>query len=63
MLQTLNVQVGFADHVSDNENDVFRVLLDQSYAIGDAGVLPDRVFDLAQFDPQSPYLDLVILPT
>ena len=36
--------------------------LTTSNAVGDARVLPDRVFDLAQFDPQSPYLDLVILP-
>src|SRR5207244_11441787 len=31
--------------------------------VGDPRVLPDRAFNLAQFDPQSPYLDLVILPT
>src|SRR5438309_5729218 len=62
MLQTLHLQVRFADHVRDDEDDGVRVLLDHGHAVADARVLPDRVFNLAQFDAQSPDLYLVILP-
>src|SRR5439155_23458652 len=62
LLQALNLQVGLADQVCDDEDDVFRVLLNHRHAVGDARVLPDRIFNLPQLDPQSPYLDLVILP-
>ena len=62
ILETLDVELRFADDVGDDEDDIFRVLLDQSRTIRDAGIFPDCVFNLSQLDPQPPDLYLVILP-
>ena len=51
LLQALALQVRLTDYISNNEDDVFRIVLDQNNAVGDARVLPDRVFNLAQFYP------------
>ena len=63
ILQSFNVQVRFAHQVSDDQVDALRVLLDLSNAVGNAPVLPDRVFDLAQFDAQAAYFYLIVFAT
>ena len=48
------LHVGFADHVSDDEDDVFRVLLDQGYAIGDSPGYSRIVFSISPSSIRSP---------
>src|ERR1019366_6544503 len=62
LLQTVNLHFRPAEQVSDDQNDVLRVLPGHTNAVGNTGTIPDRVLNLTHFDPQAPDLYLMILP-
>src|SRR5882724_162836 len=57
------VDVLFANDVGNDEDDVLRILLRGDDAVSDPWVTLDRIFDFAQFDPQTADFDLVIFAT
>src|SRR5262245_5269298 len=51
--QFVDLEIICASEVSDDENHRLRILFDDSDTVRNAGILADRVLDLAQFDSQS----------
>src|SRR3989442_1780335 len=54
------VDVLLANDVGNDEDDALRILLRGDDAVSDPRVALDRIFDFAQFDPQTADFDLVI---